>query len=278
MPQLELASPNPNLEMSVSDHLESLRWHIIRAVAAIVTCAIILFFFKEFVFDTVILAPKNVDFWTYRMLCKLGAFLNVNDLCVNKISIDLINTELTGQFSLHMWISFVGGCIIAFPYVLWELWQFIAPALTERELKHTRGFVTYASLLFITGAVFAYFIIVPLSIQFLGNYFVSGAVANLIDVNSFIGTVTTLTLAMGIVFELPLVIYLLTLLGIVSPTALRKFRKFAVIIILIVGGIITPSPDMTSQILVSLPLYALYEISILLSAIVAKKKKLQSIN
>jgi sec-independent protein translocase protein TatC len=277
MAQLELASQNPNFEMSITDHLESLRWHIMRAVIAVLTCSIVLFFFKEFVFDTVILAPKNVDFWTYRMLCRLGSFLNVNDLCVNKISIDLINTELTGQFSLHMWISFVGGCIIAFPYILWEIWQFVMPALTEKEKKHTRGFVTYASLLFITGAIFAYFIIVPLSIQFLGNYFVSGAVANLIDVNSFISTVTTLTLAMGIVFELPLVIYLLTLLGVVNPIGLRKFRKFAIIIILIVGGIITPSPDMTSQILVSLPLYALYEISILLSAIVAKRKKIENI-
>ncbi len=278
MSQLKLANINQGMDMTISDHMEALRWHLLRSVCAVIICAVGLFFYKGFVFDTVILAPKNTDFWTYQMLCKLSVLVNAPDLCVSKISIDLINTELTGQFSLHMWISFVGGCIISFPYILWEIWQFVLPALTTNEKKHTGGFVTFATLLFMTGALFAYFIIVPLSVQFLGNYFVSDSVANLIDVDSYISTVTTLTLAMGVVFELPLVIYLLTLLTIVTPAALRKFRKYAVIVILIIGGIITPSPDIPSQILVSLPLYMLYEISILISAMIIKRKNLLTKN
>ncbi len=269
-----MPSQNPQAEMSFLDHLEALRWHLVRSAIAVFGLAIVCFVYREVVFDMIILAPKHPDFWTYRMLCKLDVMLNANGmLCIDKIPFELINTELSGQFTMHMWVSFIGGLVMAFPYVIWEIWRFIKPALKAIELKYSRGIIFFTSSLFILGVLFGYYVIVPLSVNFLGSYQVSADVKNMIQMDSFISTVTTITLAAGIVFELPVVIYFLSSLGIVSPLFLRKYRKHSVVVILIVSAIITPSPDVTSQLLVAMPLYLLYEISIFVSMYVVSRKK-----
>ena len=260
-------------EMSFLQHLEELRWHLVRATIVILSLAVFFFIQKEFIFDKVILAPKYADFWTYKALCKLSEFLNLGDmLCIKELPFNLINTDISGQFTMHMWISFVAGLVVGIPYLLWEIWRFVKPALRDKERNGAKGFVFYTSLLFLLGILFGYYVIVPLSINFLGSYQVSAEVLNMISIDSFISTVTNITLASGIVFELPIVIYLLTQMGIMSAAFMRKFRKHAVVVILIVAAIITPSPDITSQILVAMPLYILYELSIFVARYVENKK------
>jgi sec-independent protein translocase protein TatC len=259
-------------EMSFLEHLEALRWHLMRAVIAVVTLAIILFFYREIVFDNFLFAPKHPDFWTYRMLCLLSDYLDMGDaLCIRELPFELINTELSGQFTMHIWVSFVAGFILAAPYVLWEIWRFIKPALHEKERKYSKGVVFFSTLLFFAGVLFGYYVIVPLSINFLGSYQVSADVKNMIAMDSFVSTVTTITFASGIVFELPIVIYFLTQIGLMTPQFMRTYRKHAMVIILIVAAVITPSPDVTSQLLVAFPLYLLYELSIFVSMYVVKK-------
>jgi sec-independent protein translocase protein TatC len=259
-------------EMSFLEHLEALRWHLMRAVIAVVTLAIILFFYREIVFDNFLFAPKHPDFWTYRMLCLLSDYLDMGDaLCIRELPFELINTELSGQFTMHIWVSFVAGFILAAPYVLWEIWRFIKPALHEKERKYSKGVVFFSTLLFFAGVLFGYYVIVPLSINFLGTYQVSADVKNMIAMDSFVSTVTTITFASGIVFELPIIIYFLTQIGLMTPQFMRTYRKHAMVIILIVAAVITPSPDVTSQLLVAFPLYLLYELSIFVSMYVVKK-------
>ncbi len=259
-------------EMSFLEHLEALRWHLMRAVIAVLTLAIILFFYREIVFDNFLFAPKHPDFWTYRMLCLLSDYLEMGDaLCIRELPFELINTELSGQFTMHIWVSFVAGFILAAPYVLWEIWSFIKPALHEKERKYSKGVVFFSTLLFFAGVLFGYYVIVPLSINFLGSYQVSADVKNMIAMDSFVSTVTTITFASGIVFELPIVIYFLTQIGLMTPQFMRTYRKHAMVIILIVATVITPSPDVTSQLLVAFPLYLLYELSIFVSMYVVKK-------
>jgi sec-independent protein translocase protein TatC len=259
-------------EMSFLEHLEALRWHLMRAVIAVLTLAIVLFFYREIVFDNFLFAPKHPDFWTYRMLCLLSDYLEMGDaLCIRELPFELINTELSGQFTMHIWVSFVAGFILAAPYVLWEIWRFIKPALHEKERKYSKGVVFFSTLLFFAGVLFGYYVIVPLSINFLGSYQVSADVKNMIAMDSFVSTVTTITFASGIVFELPIVIYFLTQIGLMTPQFMRTYRKHAMVIILIVAAIITPSPDVTSQLLVAFPLYLLYELSIFVSMYVVKK-------
>jgi sec-independent protein translocase protein TatC len=262
---------NTEQEMSFLGHLEALRWHLVRSVLAIVVLALTAFFFKEFLFDTLIFGPKNPDFWTYRMMCLLSERFNL-DMCIREVSFTLINTELSGQFTLHMWVAFIAGAVVAFPYVFWELWSFVKPALHDKEKNYTRGVVFFSSSLFIMGVLFGYYIITPMSVNFLGSYQVSPEVKNMISMDSFISTVTILTLATGIVFELPIVIYFLSKVGLITPTFMRKHRKHAFVIILIVAAIITPTPDVSGQIMVSIPLLLLYEISIFVSAAVIRNK------
>jgi sec-independent protein translocase protein TatC len=263
---------NEKSEMSFLEHLEALRWHLMRAVIAIVVLAIVLFFYREIVFDHFLFAPKHPDFWTYRMLCLLSDYLELGDaLCIKELPFELINTELSGQFTMHIWVSFVAGFIIAAPYVLWEIWRFIKPALHENERKYSKGVVFFSSILFFIGVLFGYYVIVPLSINFLGSYQVSADVKNMIAMDSFVSTVTTITFASGIVFELPIVIYFLTQIGLMTPQFMRTYRKHAMVIILIVAAVITPSPDVTSQLLVAFPLYLLYELSIFVSMYVVRK-------
>jgi sec-independent protein translocase protein TatC len=263
----------PGKEMTFWDHLEVLRGSIMRSVIAIVAVSITAFIFKKILFDQVILAPKNNDFITYRILCRIGKMLSTDSFCFDTSSINLININLAGQFMAHMMISLIAGLIVASPYVVWEFWRFIKPGLTEHERKNTRGAVLIISMLFFTGVLFSYFLVVPLMINFLGNYQVSEAVVNQISLTSYTGSVTTMTLIMGLIFEFPIVVIFLTKIGIVSPSLLKKYRKHTFVVILITSGLITPSPDVFSQLVVALPLYALYEISLSISAKIYRKKE-----
>ena len=264
-------SNNADGEMTFLQHLEELRWHIIRALVAVVAGAIIAFVFKNIIFDKVILAPNNPDFITNRILCQLADLMNVPALCINQDPIDLISIKMSGQFTTHINISLVAGLIIAFPYVFWEFWSFFRPALYDKERKYARGAVSMASLLFLAGVVFGYFIITPLSINFLGSYRVSDVITNQINITSYIGSVTSVALSAGITFELPIVVFFLARVGIITPEFMRKYRRHAIVLVLVLAAVITP-PDVFSLILVTIPLILLYEVSIFIAASVIRKR------
>ena len=259
-----------NKEMSFLEHLEVLRWHLIRSISAIMIFAIVAFIFKDFIFNIIILAPKTPDFITNEMLCKLGQYVDTETLCINSKPFQIINIKLAGQFTTHITVSLITGFLFAFPYVFLEFWRFVLPALKNQEKKHSRGAVFFSSILFTLGALFGYYIIVPLSVHFLGTYKVSGDVLNQINLNSYIQTFTSVILASAVIFELPIFIFFLSKIGLVTPSILKKYRKHSLIIILALSAVITP-PDIFSQILVSLPLIILYEIGIIISKKITKK-------
>jgi sec-independent protein translocase protein TatC len=262
-------------EMSFLEHLEELRWHIIRSILAIVVFMIIAFIFKSFIFDSIILAPKNPAFFTNRMLCHLGDLLNTTALCINTKPLNLININMSGQLTTHFAVAMVAGLILAFPIVLWEFWQFFRPALKVNEAKYAKGAVFAASILFFIGVLFGYFMLAPLSLHFLSSYEISAEVTNQINIRSYISTLTSVCLATGLVFELPIIAFFLTKIGLITPTFMRKYRKHAIVVIFIIAAIITP-PDVFSQTLVAIPLLILYEVSILISARVMKQKNKES--
>lgn len=265
-------------DMSFWEHLEALRWHFIRSAIVIIVMGVIALIYNDFIFDKIILAPKEPSFITNKLLCWFGGKINVDYFCINNLDMKIINTDMAGQLTTSIWVSLIAGLILAIPYVLWEFWQFIKPALNEKERKYSRGFVYVTSLLFLSGVVFSYFLIVPLTINFLATYKVSENVSNYITLNSYISTVTTLSFATGLVFEFPILVYFLTKIGILTPLFLTRQRRNIIIIILVVGAIITP-PDIFSQVMVSIPLYGLYELSIYISKIVySKRKKRQEVN
>jgi sec-independent protein translocase protein TatC len=260
-------------EMSFLDHLEIFRWHLIRSAVAIFLFTTIAFVFKDIVFDLIILGPKSPQFATYRVLCAISQLLGLAEtLCLTESPFSLMNISMSGQFSAHITTSIFAGFILAFPYVFWEFWCFVRPALHTNETVMARGIVFFSSLLFIFGILFGYYVITPLSINFLGSYKVSSAVANQISLTSFISTVSTISFATGIIFELPVLVYFLTKLGLLTPDFMRIYRKHAIVLILILAAIITP-PDITSQILVLLPLIILYEISIKISTKIINNQK-----
>ncbi len=259
-------------EMSFWEHLEELRSHIFRSLAAILVFSIAAFIGKHFIFDTIILAPKSSDFITNRLLCKLSEIVSVKSLCMGDLNLTIQNISMSGQFMMHMYVSIISGLIVASPFVLWEFWRFIKPALRPTEAKYSRGAVVVSSLLFLSGVLFAYFLIVPLTINFFANYQVSPEIPNQIQLNSYISTIVSVVVACGIVFELPILVYFLTKIGILTPTILKKNRRIMLVIVLAVSAIITP-PDIFSQILVSIPLIGLYEVSIVISKRVHKARE-----
>ena len=264
------SKPKTEKVMTFWDHLDELRWHIMRSLIAIVILAIIAFINREIIFDYIILAPSTSDFVTNRVLCRLGDLLSTDILCIKDMHLQIINIKMSGQFLTHMYISIVAGFILAFPYVLWEIWRFIKPAMKETEKKYSSGGVFISSVLFLMGILFSYFLIVPLTVNFLGTYHVSESVFNQISLSSYISTVVSVTFAVGIVFELPILVYFLTKIGVLTPDFMKRNRKYMYVIMLIVSAIITP-PDMFSQILVVFPLIVLYEFSIGVSNRIYKK-------
>jgi sec-independent protein translocase protein TatC len=264
-------------EMSFLEHLEELRWHIIRSILAIVILMVIAFIFKDIVFGTIIMGPRKPDFITARLLCQLGEFLSTLlnrsiSLCINQGEFQLINIKMSGQLTVHITAALVSGVILAVPVILWEFWRFFKPALKDNEAKYATGAVTVSSLLFFTGVCFGYFLLAPLSIHFLSNYEIDPTVANQINVRSYIGTLTSICLATGLVFELPIIAFFLTKVGIITPEFMKKYRKHSIVVIFIMSAIITP-PDVFSQTLVALPLLILYEISIVISRRVVRQKE-----
>ncbi|MCO5274803.1 MAG: twin-arginine translocase subunit TatC [Flavobacteriales bacterium] len=256
----------PRKELTFLEHLEALRWTLVRSALAVGVGMVAAFVFKDVVFDRIILAPQRPDFLTYHVFCQLALKLGLDrSFCMDHSGFTLMNTTMAGQFMVHIMVSFVAGLILAFPYILWEAWRFVKPGLAAGERKAVRGVVFFASLLFLCGVVFGYYVLAPMSIQFLGTYTVSASVPNLVDLNSYIGTITSLTLWTGVMFELPMIVYFLARTGLVGPSFLRTYRRHAYVAILIIAAIITP-PDVTSQIIVSIPLIALYEGSIFLAA------------
>lgn len=259
-------------EMSFFEHLEVLRWHIIRSVIAIFVFALLAFSFYDFVFNQIIMGPKNLDFWTYRMMCKVGDFLNLDGFCVDRIPFNIINTELAGQFMLQINSCLLMALALGFPYLLFEIWLFVKPALTDIERKSASGFVFYATILFVLGALFGYYIVVPLSVNFLANVSLSDEITNQITIDSYLSTIATLTLGCGIIFLLPILIFILSKLGLMTPQFMRASRRYAIVIILIIAAIITPTADVITLLTVSAPMFILYELSISVSANVHKKK------
>ena len=259
-------------EMSFLDHLEELRWHIIRAVGSIFLFALIAFIFIKDIFNAVILAPARPNFWTYRQMCKLSDATGYVDLCVKKLDFTLQALGVSDQFTMAITTSLIIGLCFAFPYAFWEVWRFISPGLKVTEKKAARGAVFYVSLLFLMGLFFGYYIVSPLAINFLANYQITPEIKNQFDITSYIGILATLSMGCALVFQMPMVAYVLSKVGVLTPRFMRTFRKHAWIVILIVAGIITPSPDIYSQILVALPLAGLYEVSILVSASIERAR------
>lgn len=259
-------------EMSFLDHLEVMRWHLLRSILAVVIMALVAFVFKEIVFDKIILAPKEPGFPTNRWLCELGEILGLKKICINQNPFTLQTVKMAEQFSMHIIVSMVAGVVIAFPYVFFEIWRFIVPALYDKEKQTANGAVFYTSLLFVLGVGFGYYIICPLSVNFLGNYKVSESVISAPTLRSYVQTITSVVLASGIVFQLPILIYFLSKVGLVTPGFLKKYRRHSLILIVTLSAIITP-PDVFSQILVALPLMILYEIGIGISKRIMKQQE-----
>ena len=251
-------------EMSFLDHLEELRWHIVRSLIGIVVFAIAAFVSKELVFGTIILGPSKPDFWTFVTLCKLSSAVGVNAFCIEELPFIIQSRQMTGQFMMHITSSFVIGLIMAFPYAFWEIWRFVKPGLYPKERRAARGATFYVSFLFILGVVFGYFVIAPISVYFLTNYQIDPSILNEIDIISYVGLVTTIVLACALLFQLPVMVFFLTKAGLVTPELMKKYRKHAVVAILILGAVVTP-PDVFSQVLIAIPLLLLYQISILIS-------------
>lgn len=264
---------NTGKEMSFLDHLEDLRWHLIRSFLSVILLASIAFLAKDFIFNVLIFGPKHSDFPTYKILCEIAQFIGFKDsFCFTELPFRIQSRTMGGQFSAHVWTSITAGFIIAFPYILHEMWKFISPGLKVNERSSAKGFILIASLLFFIGVLFGYYVVTPLSINFLGTYQVSGEVHNDFDLSSYISLVRASVIASGLIFELPILIYILTKIGIVSPKILKKYRKISLVIVLILSAIITP-PDIASQVIVSVPIIVLYEISIYISKAVIRKQK-----
>ena len=255
--------------MSFIDHLEALRWHVIRAAISVVVFSTGAFFAKEFLFHDLILGPSREDFWTYRMLCKLGKVMSPNEPCENAVNFVIQNREMSGQLSMHISTSFVVGICLAFPYLFWELWRFIKPGLYPHERANSQGAVFFVSVLFILGLLFGYYVAAPLSINFLASYTVDASIENQIDLQSYLSTLTTMTLSCGFVFELPMIVFFLAKAGLVTPEIMQLYRKHAIVVILVIAAVITP-PDISAQIIVTIPILLLYELSIHIARVVRR--------
>ncbi|AOM76974.1 twin-arginine translocase subunit TatC [Pedobacter steynii] len=261
-------------EMSFFDHIDVLRKHLLRALAVVFVLTAGAFYFTDFIFNTIIMGPKNPNFWTYRMMCKLVEKFPAigSDFCITKIDAKIINTEMAGQFTLQLNSCVMVGIILGIPYLLFELWLFIKPALHENERKSASGFVAFASILFFLGILFGYYMICPLSINFLTNFTVSPEIQNTFTIDSYLSSVMTLTLGSGVIFQLPVIIYILSKLGVMTPAFMRASRRYSTVLILIVAAVVTPTADPYTMMIVALPLFLLYELSIYISANIERKK------
>lgn len=266
---------HPEDEMSFIDHLEALRWHIARAVGAWLIAVILVFIKIDWIFDNVIMAPARPEFVTYSGLCNLGHKLHIGDsFCMPPIKISFLVTTVSGSFMSAISIAMTGGLIVAFPYLFWELWRFIKPALSPKEVRYSRGSIFWVSLCFILGGAFGYYLLAPFTFNFLGNFRLGsvGMYDYKPTLDDYIDTINNIILGCGIAFELPILAFVLAKIGLINSKFLKTYRKYAFVVILIVAAVITPSPDWTSQALVSLPLLLLYEISVWIVRSIDKQK------
>jgi len=270
MPEEKASSEN---RLSFLGHLDELRSHLFRSAIAIFALSAWAFSQPKLIFDGILLFPLSPDFPTYTLICRAMSYAGFSsDFCLDQMPFELLNTQLSGQFNMHLWVSFCAGLVFGFPYVAWEIWRFVAPGLHAAERRAARGVVAFSSSLFLLGIGFGYFLLLPFTVQFFGGYKVSTAVVNYIDLSSFVGSLTTMTLACGLLFQLPVAIYFLSRAGLVGPEWLKKYRKHALILVLVAAAVITP-PDLFSQIVLSIPLFLLYELSIRISAMQAKRRE-----
>ncbi len=266
---------NKEADMSFLGHLEVLRWTLIRSSLAIIAFGMVAFVMKDFIFNRILLSPKDPSFFTYRFLCSVSQRLGTDGLCIDEIPFIVQSRTMAGQFSAHIWTSIAFGFIMAFPYIIWEVWKFIKPALYENEKKHARSFIVITSFLFFLGILFGYYVITPLSINFLGSYRVADEVRNNFDLSSYTGLLKASCLSAGFIFELPIIIYFLTKMGLVTPEFLREYRKYALVLVLILAAVITP-PDIISQVIVAIPMVILYEVSIKISKFIIRKQEMET--
>ncbi len=260
-------------EMSFIGHIDELRKHLFRAAIAVTIGAIVVGFYNNFIIKKILMGPTHSDFPTYTYLCKIGQRFGLgNQLCLDKINVKMQSNAVAGQFTVFMNIILIGGLILAFPYVFWQFWKFVKPALKKNELRNTRGVIFWVSLLFFIGVLFGYFIIAPYTINFFANFSMDDNIDNRWTISSYFNTIVPLILGSGLAFQLPLVLYFLAKINVVSSAFLRKYRRHSILIITIVTSIITP-PDMLSTIICSIPLIILYEISIFLCLRVEKKQQ-----
>ncbi len=262
-------------DMSFLGHLEVLRWTLIRSSLAIVAFGMVAFVMKDFIFNNILLSPKDPSFFTYRFLCSVSQRLGTDGLCIDEIPFIVQSRTMAGQFSAHIWTSIAFGFIMAFPYIIWEIWKFIKPALYENEKKHAQSFIVITSFLFFLGILFGYYVITPLSINFLGSYRVADEVRNNFDLSSYTGLLKASCLSAGFIFELPIIIYFLTKMGLVTPEFLKEYRKYALVLVLILAAVITP-PDIISQVIVAIPMVILYEVSIKISKFIIRKQEMEA--
>lgn len=260
--------------MSFMSHLSALRWHLFRAAVVILAFAGIAFCYPEILFGKIVMGPSKPEFLTFQLLCLLSQKVNLGEsLCFTDFNFEFQNIDVTGQFTSHMWVALVAGIVLGFPYLLWELWRFVKPALGQKEIKGARGFIAYASVLFLMGVGFSYFIVSPMAVYFLGGYQVDPSIKNNFTLDSYISVVSTLVLLMGIVFELPIAAFFLARFGILTSGFLRKNRRIALIVVLIVSAVITPTTDVFTQMLVAVPLWILFEASIF---VVRRQEKIRA--
>jgi sec-independent protein translocase protein TatC len=252
--------------MPFVDHLEELRWHLIRAVIALLIFTVAAFTQMDWIFREVLFAPSRPDFWTFEMLCKHFNY------CVGEPNFTLQSRTMTGQFSMHITAAFIMGFVLSFPYIFWEIWRFVKPGLKLKEQQNSMNAVLAVSFLFFLGVVFGYYMVLPITIQFLANYQISPDIVNQFDITSYISMVCFMVLGCGLMFELPVLIYILSKMDMMTPKFMRTYRRHAIVVILFISAVITPSPDMLSQLLIGLPLVLLYEISIFISAYVQNTK------
>lgn len=261
-------------EMSFIDHLEELRGHIIRSIISILVMAIVIFIYRNWIFDNIIVGPINKDFVSYKALCDFSHWLRIGDaLCMPPVEVTMQSTTFGGQFLSTISMAIVGGIIMSFPYIFWEFWRFVKPALKEKEIKNTRFIIFWVSFFFFCGAAFGYFLLGPFTFNFLAGFQLGteNMIVTRPTFSDYLDNLTNIILGCGLAFELPVLAHVLTQIGIVTPGFLRATRKYAVVIILIVAAFITPSPDWMSQLIVFIPLFLLYELSILVSAKVYRK-------
>lgn len=264
---------NPNAEMSFIDHLEDLRWHVVRSLIAVIIGAIIVFIYAREVMDQVLMAPADDNFITYKWLCDLSHWIHAgNAMCLSGVDAKFQSNTMTGQFVTTFTLAFVGGFVIAFPYVFWEFWRFVRPALSEKETRKTRGVIFWVSLLFFLGVLFGYYILTPFMVNFYFSYTLSDKIVNLPTISDYIENLIYTTVGIGVLFQMPLLIAVLARIGIISAKFLRKYRRHAFVIIVIAAAIITPSTDPFSLMIVTLPLYLLFEASIVLAARINKRQ------